>query len=259
MRCPSLSDYDAGTHRLFWAEHIGAHAHGLYDQYEQSHERPRGATVASVMATPAFAYECAQVAAERYEAYRVKTREIEAQAHVERVRRARFEAKARAARAQQYAEQRRVAEEWQEAQRARHRAHRAQMLEEARAWARSEPYPNHVPEWGCDTLVLMHKSTDVRWNKHPIDSKITLRAGQVWRVGAQLAEARVAELTAALTEQGLLQNTATGVIWHVHDCPASFDFAECNYRCRVAREAFARAGTEPYVSQETRRDTEVYE
>ena len=76
---------------------------------------------------------------------------------------------------------------------------------------------------------------------------------------AEQAEARVAELTAALTEQGLLQNTATGVIWHVHDCPASFDFAECNYRCRVAREAFARAGTEPYVSQETRRDTEVYE
>lgn len=48
-------------------------------------------------------------------------------------------------------------------------------------------------------------------------------------------------------------------LWHVHDCPASFDFAECHYRCRVAREAFALAGTEPYVSQETRRDTEVYE
>ena len=34
---------------------------------------------------------------------------------------------------------------------------------------------------------------------------------------------------------------------------------ECNYRCRVAREAFALAGTEPYVSAETRRDTEAYE
>ena len=73
-----------------------------------------------------------------------------------------------------------------------------------------------------------------------------------------LAEQRIALLD-ALRNQGLLQNTATGVIWHVHDCPASFDFAECNYRCRVAREAFALAGTEPYVSQETRRDTEVYE
>lgn len=50
----------------------------------------------------------------------------------------------------------------------------------------------------------------------------------------------------ALRNQGLLQNTATGVIWHVHDCPASFDFSECHYRCRVAREAFALAGTEPY-------------
>lgn len=48
----------------------------------------------------------------------------------------------------------------------------------------------------------------------------------------------------ALRNQGLLQNTATGVIWHVHDCPASFDFSECHYRCRVAREALA--GTEPY-------------
>ena len=67
-------------------------------------------------------------------------------------------------------------------------------------------------------------------------------------------------LLEALRNQGLLQKTATGgFVWHVHDCPASFDFAECNYRCRVAREAFALAGTEPYVSQETRRDTEVYE
>ena len=66
-------------------------------------------------------------------------------------------------------------------------------------------------------------------------------------------------LLGALRNQGLLQNTFHGVVWHVHDCPASFDFTECNYRCRVAREAFALAGTEPYVSQETRTDTEVYE
>ena len=66
-------------------------------------------------------------------------------------------------------------------------------------------------------------------------------------------------LADALRNQGLLQNSPNGVIWHVHDCPASFDFSECHYRCRVAREAFALAGTEPYVSQETRRDTEVYE
>ena len=66
-------------------------------------------------------------------------------------------------------------------------------------------------------------------------------------------------LATALRNQGLLQNTFHGTVWHIHDCPASFDFAECHYRCRVAREAFALAGTEPYVSQETRRDTEVYE
>jgi len=55
---------------------------------------------------------------------------------------------------------------------------------------------------------------------------------------AERAEARVAELTAALTEQGLLQKKADGsMVWHVHDCPASFDFAQCNYRCRVARAA----------------------
>lgn len=77
---------------------------------------------------------------------------------------------------------------------------------------------------------------------------------------AQQLRARVAVLTAALTEQGLLQKTASGsMVWHAHDCPASFDFGECNYRCRVAREAFALAGTEPYVSAETRRDTEAYE
>lgn len=70
---------------------------------------------------------------------------------------------------------------------------------------------------------------------------------------------RLEALLSALRNQGLLQNTATGVVWHVHDCPASFDFDECNYRCRVAREGFALAGTEPYISQETRRDTEVYE
>lgn len=66
-------------------------------------------------------------------------------------------------------------------------------------------------------------------------------------------------LATALRNQGLLQNTFHGTVWHIHDCPASFDFSECHYRCRVAREAFALAGTEPYVSQETRRDTEVYE
>ena len=67
-------------------------------------------------------------------------------------------------------------------------------------------------------------------------------------------------LRAALVEQGLLQKKADGsMIWHAHDCPASFDFAQCNYRCRVAREAFAIAGTEPYVSQETRAESEVYE
>ena len=71
--------------------------------------------------------------------------------------------------------------------------------------------------------------------------------------------AQAEALATALRNQGLLQNTFHGKVWHIYDCPASFDFSECNYRCRVAREAFALAGTEPYVSQETRRDTEVYE
>jgi len=66
-------------------------------------------------------------------------------------------------------------------------------------------------------------------------------------------------LAEALRNQGLLQNTFHGKVWHIHDCPASFDFAECNYRCRVARASFALAEMEPYVSEETRRDTEVYE
>ena len=112
------------------------------------------------------------------------------------------------------------------------------------------------------------------------------------------ADEKLRVLTSALRNQGLLQRTATGVVWHVHDCPASFDFAECNYRCRVAREAFEHAGVAPYEArpcacrpgdlctcaydcdcrerdahiwttalgwrniegeQETRRDTEVYE
>ena len=77
---------------------------------------------------------------------------------------------------------------------------------------------------------------------------------------ARSCEAEIARLRAALTEQGLLQKKpGGGMVWHAHDCPASFDFAQCNYRCRVAREAFAIAGTEPYVSQETRAESEVYE
>ena len=45
-------------------------------------------------------------------------------------------------------------------------------------------------------------------------------------------------LRAALNEQGFLQKKADGsMFWHAHDCPASFDFAQCNYRCRVARAA----------------------
>jgi hypothetical protein len=45
-------------------------------------------------------------------------------------------------------------------------------------------------------------------------------------------------LRAALTEQGLLQKKpGGGMVWHTHDCPASFDFAQCNCRCRVARAA----------------------
>ena len=71
-----------------------------------------------------------------------------------------------------------------------------------------------------------------------------LAGSNVRTCGGCLARER-ATLLEALRNQGLLQNTATGVVWHVHDCPASFDFAECNYRCRVAREAFALAGTEP--------------
>ena len=90
----------------------------------------------------------------------------------------------------------------------------------------------------------------------------------VWRLFAtidalQAENARLREqaeaLATALRNQGLLQNTFHGTVWHIHDCPASFDFSECHYRCRVAREAFALAGTEPYVSQETRMDTEAYE
>jgi hypothetical protein len=46
------------------------------------------------------------------------------------------------------------------------------------------------------------------------------------------------QLRAALTEQGFLQKKADGsMVWHAHDCPASFDFAQCKYRCRVARTA----------------------
>jgi hypothetical protein len=45
-------------------------------------------------------------------------------------------------------------------------------------------------------------------------------------------------LRAALAEQGLLQKKpGGGMLWHAHGCPASFDFAQCNYRCRVARAA----------------------
>lgn len=55
-------------------------------------------------------------------------------------------------------------------------------------------------------------------------------------------------LATALRNQGLLQNTFHGTVWHIHDCPASFDFAECNYRCRVAREAFEMASVELYNS-----------
>ena len=85
--------------------------------------------------------------------------------------------------------------------------------------------------------------------------------GMMQRVVAEVTRLRAQAdaLATALRNQGLLQNTFHGTVWHIHDCPASFDFSECHYRCRVAREAFALAGMEPYVSPETRRDTEVYE
>ena len=95
---------------------------------------------------------------------------------------------------------------------------------------------------------------------------LTTRAEQAEAHGIDMQQAyteqynRAEGYRKALVEQGLLQKTASGwMVWHAHDCPASFDFAQCNYRCRVAREAFALAGTEPYVSEETRRYTEVYE
>lgn len=100
------------------------------------------------------------------------------------------------------------------------------------------------------------EGTDTGDEGHPERLLATIDALQV--ENARLREQAEA-LAEALRNQGLLQNTYHGTVWHIHDCPASFDFAECNYRCRVAREAFALAGTEPYVSPETRRDTEVYE
>ena len=115
-----------------------------------------------------------------------------------------------------------------------------------------EPYG--TCDWGgCDEEVVRWRYSDEIGTHLPVCSAHSLEAEN-----ARLREQADA-LADALRNQGLLQNSPNGVIWHVHDCPASFDFAECNYRCRVAREAFALAGTEPYVSQETRRDTEVYE
>lgn len=90
-----------------------------------------------------------------------------------------------------------------------------------------------------------------------LDTALGLRRMESRRVDAVREQAE--SLAGALRNQGLLQNTFHGTVWHIHDCPASFDFSECHYRCRVAREAFALAGTEPYVSPETKKDTEVYE
>lgn len=115
--------------------------------------------------------------------------------------------------------------------------------------------------WPCDTVAALdaleeglHNLLDAR----PTRGQLMARIDTLQAENARLREQAEA-LVDALRNQGLLQNSPNGVIWHVHDCPASFDFAECNYRCRVAREAFALAGTEPYVSPETKKDTEVYE
>lgn len=51
---------------------------------------------------------------------------------------------------------------------------------------------------------------------------------------------RVADLEAALREQGFYQKSAANkVVWHAHDYPGSFDYAECNYRCKVARRVLS--------------------
>ncbi len=59
----------------------------------------------------------------------------------------------------------------------------------------------------------------------------------VYRERAERLARERTTLLDALRNQGFLQNTTTGKVWHAHDCPASFDFAQCNYRCRVARLA----------------------
>lgn len=117
--------------------------------------------------------------------------------------------------------------------------------------------PDDAKRWHeavVETTALRDENARLRGD---LDTALGLRRMESRRVDTVREQAEA--LATALRNQGLLQNTFHGTVWHIHDCPASFDFAECHYRCRVAREAFALAGTEPYVSQETRRDTEVYE
>ena len=62
-------------------------------------------------------------------------------------------------------------------------------------------------------------------------TKGAIRSNSDWDISRYICDLQV-----ALEAQGLLQKRLSGsFVWHAYDCPAAFDFAECNARCRIAR------------------------
>lgn len=57
--------------------------------------------------------------------------------------------------------------------------------------------PRSVPEWGTGVFVRMLRNTDIRWNEHPAEGRLTVNKGDVLNTGQMLADALVRQNLAA--------------------------------------------------------------
>lgn len=194
-RRPSLDDYDRGDAFKGWAEHIAARAHAPYD--EIAHDAAEWPVNRSINERAADARAAAATAAERYAAYRERSR-IEDVASAQRRKlalderekrdreRAKLEAERQLVRAE-WAQSREALARTERERRARWQAEQAEWA--AYEWERAIESARHVPEWGTGAVIRIMGMVRVRWNEHPAEGHIQLLNGDVLRVSPRLASA----------------------------------------------------------------------
>lgn len=203
VRRPSLEDYDTGNHLRFWANYVAARAHAPYDEEGACEVLPSDRSAKEAAAD-------ANAAEQRYQAYRERIREEEAElkAHAAKIKA--DQARIKAAKAAEWAERQRV--------QAEERARSADLAREAderrRRWLaeNSEWFKRAEEEqrqrdaelqerviasqkgmafqfdaWGTGVYVKITKTTTVRWNGYPEGFAQRLVAGATWNVGKPLA------------------------------------------------------------------------